>query len=66
MWNFQNFSATQILREINLEDWRGSKTAIFADSEALIFFLAYFSPQKLQKIIKNLTLNLNIVKMAIS
>ena len=30
------------------------------------FFLAYFSPQKLQKIIKNLTLNLNIVKMAIS
>jgi len=34
VWKFQNFYATsQILREINFEESRTSKTAIFAVSE---------------------------------
>ena len=34
-WKFQKFSATQIFREINFRDFRGSKTAILANLEAL-------------------------------
>ena len=37
MWKFHNFPATQILREINSEDSRNSKTAFFAIFGALIF-----------------------------
>ena len=35
MCKFENFSSTQILREINFEDPGSSKTAIFAVSKAL-------------------------------
>ena len=48
VWKFQDFSTTPILREINCEDARSSKTAIFAESEVLNFVFANFSPQKLQ------------------
>ena len=36
-WKFQDFSPTQILREINFGRARSSKNAIFAISEALNF-----------------------------
>ena len=53
MWKFQDFSITQILREINFEDSRSAKTAIFAILEALNFvFLTDFSLQKVQKSIQ--------------
>ena len=52
---FQNFSATQILREINFEVLRSSKIAIFAISEALEFHFCKFQPTKSEKMhrIKN-------------
>ena len=37
MWKFQGFSITQILREINLGDSRGAKSAILTHLEALNF-----------------------------
>ena len=37
MWKFHNFSITHILREINFEDSRSAKSAIFTDLEALNF-----------------------------
>ena len=36
MWKFQDFSATQILREINFVESRSSKTAHFAIFFALL------------------------------
>ena len=39
MWKFHDFSITQILREINFEDFRSAKSAILANSEALNFDL---------------------------
>ena len=46
------FSVTQILREINFEEFRSSKNAIFAMLGALNFVnLSDFSLQKVQKII---------------
>ena len=36
-WEFTNFSATQILREINVSKFRVSKTAILTISEVLGF-----------------------------
>ena len=56
-WNFQDFSITQILREINFEDSRSGKTAFFAFLGAtnhIINFvnLVNFSLQKMQKLIK--------------
>jgi len=44
VWKVQNFPATQILREINLEDSRCSKTAIYANSEVLNFAFGKFQP----------------------
>ena len=35
MWKFQNFSPTQILREINFGESRSSKTAVWAVLGAL-------------------------------
>ena len=43
MWKFQNFSATQILREINLGHFEEPKTAILTILAALNFgILAIF------------------------
>ena len=46
VWKFQNFSATQILREIICSHFRVSKTAIFAVSEALKLGFGQFWPPK--------------------
>ena len=37
MWKFHDFSATQILREINFKDSRRAKTAIWTHLEAVNF-----------------------------
>ena len=37
MWKFQDFSVTQILREINFGDSKSAKSAILAHLEALNF-----------------------------
>ena len=37
MWKFENFSGTQILREINVEDFRSTKSAISTRLEAVNF-----------------------------
>jgi len=43
VWKFQNFSITQILREINFMDSRSAKSAILTNSEALNFdFYEFF------------------------
>ena len=43
VWKFQNFSATQILREIDFRDFRGPKYAILVHLEALKYdFLELF------------------------
>ena len=53
MWKYQDFSITQILREINFADFRSAKCAIFAYLETVIFVnLVNFSLQKVQKFIK--------------
>ena len=39
VWKFQYFSITQILREITVSDFRGTKTAILTNSEAVVFYL---------------------------
>ena len=53
MWKFQDFSITQILREINFVDSRSAKTAIFAILESVnLVNLVNFSLQKVQKFIK--------------
>ena len=49
MWKFEDFSITQILREINFEESRSCKTVVFSISGALIFVnLVNFSLNKLQ------------------
>ena len=54
VWKIQNFSVTQILREINFGDSRSAKCAISTHSEGLNFVnLVDFSLQKVQKFIKN-------------
>ena len=53
MWNFQDFSVTQIFREINFGESRSSKPAIFDIFRALNFVdLVNFSLQKVEKIHK--------------
>ena len=37
MWKFQHFPMTQILREINFENFRSTKSAILTHLEALNF-----------------------------
>ena len=46
VWKFHNFSTTQILREINFEETRYSKTAILG---TLDFVNLVLSLQKVQK-----------------
>ena len=47
VWKFQDFSITQILREINFAESRSPKSAIFAILGPLNFAnLVIFSPQK--------------------
>ena len=54
VWKFQDFSVTQILREIIFGESRRSKTAVFAIIEALkMIDSVYFSLQKVQKFIKH-------------
>ena len=54
MWKFQDFSITQILREINFGELRSSKIEVFAILEALnLVDLVYFSLQKEPKFMKN-------------
>ena len=54
MWKFQDFSITQILREINFGEFRSSENAVFAYFRLLIFVnLVNFSLKKVQKIIEN-------------
>ena len=53
-WKFQDFSVTQILREINFGQSRSSKTAIFAFFEGPNFVkLVNFSLQKVHYFIKS-------------
>ena len=50
VWKNHNFSITQILREINFGESRGSKNAIFAIFAAMnLVDLVIFSLQKVQK-----------------
>ena len=67
MWKFQDFSITQILREINFEDSRMAKTAIFAILRAVNFVqMVNFSLKKSTKIHKNQNSEpLNVVKWLI-
>ena len=59
VWKFQDFSITQILREINFGGSRSSKTAVLAILGALkMSILVNFSLQKMQKFIKILILSL--------
>ena len=51
VWKFLKFSTTQILREINFEDSRSLKTAIFAISEALNFAFGKIQPSKIAKVL---------------
>ena len=53
VWKFQNFSVTQILREINFGESRSYESAVFAILEALdlVDFLN-LSFQKVKKCIK--------------
>ena len=54
MWKFQDFSVTQILREINFEESRSYKSAVFAIIEALNFVnLVNYSLQMVQKLQKS-------------
>ena len=52
MWKLQNFSVTQILREIKVGKFKVSKSVILAHFEALNFglfyFLNFFTLQRLQ------------------
>ena len=53
MWKFQDFSITQILREINFEEARSCKTADLAILGALkMIDLVDFSLPKMQKFMK--------------
>ena len=53
VWKFQDFSVTQVLREINFGEPRSIKTAIYAVLGALNFVdLVDFSLQKMKKFIK--------------
>ena len=53
VWKFQDFSVTQILREINFGQCKSSKTAVFAFFGTLNFVtLENFSLLKVQKFIK--------------
>ena len=50
MWKFQDFSVTQILREIIFGESKSCKIAVFTISGALNFvILVNFSPIKVQK-----------------
>ena len=52
--NYQDFSVTKILREINFEESISSKTAVFATLGALVFDkFGQFSLQKAEKLHKN-------------
>ena len=54
MWKFHEFSIPKILREINFEDSKIAKTAIFAILRAVNFVqMVNFSLQKSAKIHKN-------------
>ena len=66
VWKFQDFCITVILREINFEDSRSAKYAIFAIFGAVHFVhLVNFSLQKVQKfIITKIQSLLTSVKMA--
>ena len=53
VWKFQDFTITQILREINFGGCRSSKTAVLAILGALkMINLVNFSPQKSHKFIE--------------
>ena len=44
VWKFQNFSATQILREIKFGDGRSSKSAIFTYLELwILIFMSFYT-----------------------
>ena len=53
VWKYHDFSVTQILREINFEEYKSSETGVFATLGAvkMINFLNV-SFQKVQKFIK--------------
>ena len=53
VWKFQDFSITQILREINFEESGSAKNAVFAILGAVnLVILVNFSFLKVQKFIK--------------
>ena len=68
VWECHDFSITQFLREINFEDSRSAKSAIFPILGAVNFvYLVNFSLQKSAKIHKNQNSEpLNVVKWQIS
>ena len=43
LWKIQHFSVTHILREINLEEWKSTKNAIFAILGGLNFSIREIS-----------------------
>ena len=68
MWKFQDFSATQILREINVGHFEPPKIAILTISAALNFeFLYIFDifKRKIQKKIKSKYKASKMVKMTV-
>ena len=58
MWKFYDFSVTQILREINFGEFRGSKSAIFG---ALNF--VYWVNSSLQKVQKFIEIKIQSLSM---
>ena len=65
MWKFQDFSVTQILREIDFGGSGNFKTACSATLETLNFVnLVNFSLQKVQKFIEIKIIASECVKMA--
>ena len=65
MWKLQDFSVSQILREINFAESRTSKTALFAISGALNFVeLVNFNVEKVQIFTKIKIRASKCVKMA--
>ena len=61
MWKFYDFSVTQILREINFGEFRGSKSAIFAIFGALNF--VYWVNSSLQKVQKFIEIKIQSLSM---
>ena len=66
MWKFEDFSITQILREINFRESRRLQTAVFAKLRALNFVdLANLALKKCKKQKSHISKALNVIKWLI-